>query len=203
MYQFPLVANDPDDDSLPLATRIDAWCVGRAWWWRALILLVLAWQPLVALRDSEASHLFRGITFGVHEFGHLFFAFGGEWLTVAGGSLMQLIVPLGAALAIVATSGDWFALSVCGTWLAASLADLAPYIADARAQAMDLVSFSPDGGGHDWHYLLAHAGLLKHDLAIARATRFVAVLVLLASCYFAVLLFLRMARSAPVSAAAE
>ncbi len=166
-----------------------------------MVLVLVAWQPIAALRDSEATHLFRGITFGIHEFGHLFFAFGGEWLTVAGGSLLQLIVPIGAGVAIVATSGDWFALSVCGTWLAASLADLAPYIADARAQAMDLVSFSPDGGGHDWHYLLAHAGLLKQDLAIARITRFAAVVVLIASCYFAVLLFLRMARATPASAA--
>jgi hypothetical protein len=195
------VTEPSDDPTLPLGARIDRWCAGRAWWWRAVVLVLVAWQPIAALRDSEATHLFRGITFGIHEFGHLFFAFGGEWLTVAGGSLLQLIVPIGAGVAIVATSGDWFALSVCGTWLAASLADLAPYIADARAQAMDLVSFSPDGGGHDWHYLLAHAGLLKQDLAIARITRFAAVVVLIASCYFAVLLFLRMARATPASAA--
>lgn len=156
-------------------------------------MAILAWQAMRALRDAEAWHVFRGINFGAHEFGHLFFAFGGEWLAVAGGSAMQLAVPVGAMTAMYATSRDWFGIAACGAWLAASLADLAPYIADARAQELDLVSFSPDGGGHDWHYLLAHAGWLKHDLLVARGARFLAVLVLVASILSAIALFRRMA----------
>ena len=133
---------------------------------RAVLLAVLVWQAICPLRDAEAWHVFRGITFGAHEFGHLFFWFGGEWLAVAGGSLMQLLVPVGAAVAMVATPRkDWFGAVACGTWLAASLADLATYIADARAQAMDLVSFSPDGGGHDWHFLLAPVALNSSSTA--------------------------------------
>jgi hypothetical protein len=174
----------------------DDWCAGRDWRWRAALLVVLAWQAVRPLRDAEAWHVFRGITFGAHEFGHLFFSFGGEWLAVAGGSLMQLLVPVGAAAAMVATPRkDWFGAVACGTWLAASLADLAPYIGDARAQQLDLVSFSPDGGGHDWHYLLAHAGLLRADLAIARGARFAAVVVLAATIAVASWLFARMARA--------
>lgn len=48
-----------------------------------LALALLAWQAIIPFGDSEGFHVFRGITFGAHEFGHLFFAvFGGEWLTV-------------------------------------------------------------------------------------------------------------------------
>lgn len=174
---------------------VEAWCEGRDWRWRAALLSLLVWQAARPLRDAEAGDLFRGIDFGAHEFGHLFFSFGGEWLAVAGGSLMQLIVPVGAAVVMVATpKKDWFGALACGTWLAASLAELAPYIADARAQDLDLVSFSPDGGGHDWHYLLAHAGMLRQDIALARFTRFVAVCVLIVTVVLAAMLFRRMAR---------
>lgn len=187
-----------------LREAIDEWCTGRDWRWRAAVLLLLVWQAARPLRDADAWHVFRGITFGAHEFGHLFFGlFGGEWITIAGGSLMQLLVPVGAAAAMVATPRkDWFGAIACGTWLAASLADLAPYIGDARAQELDLVSFSPDGGGHDWNYLLGHAGLLQRDLAFARDARFLAACVLAATVVASALLFRRMARAAKVAARA-
>lgn len=172
-----------------------AWCAGRAWEWRAALLVILAWQALVPFRDAEAFHVFRGITFGAHEFGHLFFALSGnEWLTVAGGSLTQFLVPIGAALA-VRRARDWFGVAACGLWLASSFADLAPYIADARAMDLDLVSFSEDGAGHDWNYLLNHAGLLTQDHAIARLDRLAGFLVLAAAVGLAVWLLLTMRRT--------
>lgn len=166
--------------------RADArdWCVGRTWTWRALVLLLLTWQASIPFRDAEGFHVFRGITFGAHEFGHLFFALSGsEWLAVAGGTLMQFLVPVGAA-AIMRYYRDWFGVAACGLWLASSFADLAPYIADARAMELDLVSFSEDGAGHDWNYLLGKAGLLFQDQTIARLDRFAGFVVLTASLAF-------------------
>ena len=190
-----------DDVSETATWRDDArdWARGRDWRWRAAVLAVLLWQACVPFRDSEAFHVFRGITFGAHEFGHLFFALSGsEWLTVAGGSLMQLLVPLGAA-AIMRYYRDWFGVAACGLWLAASLADLAPYIADARAMELDLVSFSEDASGHDWNYLLGKAGLLFQDHAIARVDRFAGFVVLVFSVALAgwLLVQMRGARELP------
>jgi hypothetical protein len=171
----------------------DAWCAGKDWKWRAALLAFLVWQAARPLADEENGTIFKGITFGAHEFGHLFFGLpGNEWLAVAGGSLMQLLVPIGAAVAIGATAGDRFGVVACGSWLAASMIDLAPYIADARAQELDLVSFSPDGGGHDWHYLLAHAGRLKQDIAIAHGVKRAAVLILVVTVIVSFDLFRRM-----------
>lgn len=167
-----------------MRATIRPWAAGRWWQWRLPLLLVLVVQASRPLRELGAPNIFRGITFGAHEFGHLFFAFGGEWLTIAGGSLMQLLIPIGAAAAVL-RSRDWFGVAVCGLFLAASLGDLSWYIGDARARDLDLVSFSPDGGGHDWAYLLRHAGLLRRDLAIASFTRFVGWCVLLTSTLFA------------------
>jgi hypothetical protein len=160
-----------------------------------VVLLLLAWQAGIAFRDPEAFHVFRGITFGAHEFGHLFFAlFGSEWLAVAGGSLMQFLVPVGAG-AIMRRYRDWFGVAICGLWLAASFADLAPYIADARAMDLDLVSFSEEGAVHDWHFLLSRAGWLRHDQAVARADRFAGFVVLVASMLLGVWLLLQMRKS--------
>jgi hypothetical protein len=157
-----------------------AWSAGRWWWWRAPIFAYLALQVLRPLREQGEWTLFSGIIFGAHEFGHLFFAFLGEWWGIAGGSLMQVLVPIGAA-AVVMRSKDWFGLAICGLFLATSLAELSWYVSDARTEMLDLVSFSAEGAIHDWNYLLTRAGLLQQDLAIARALRFVAWTLLLGS----------------------
>ncbi len=171
----------PDEDAgAPLGARMRRWAAGRSCWWRALLFLFLARQVLRPLREQGESTIWSGIVFGAHEFGHLVWAFAGEWMGIAGGSLTQLLVPLGA-LALVWRGRDWFGVAVCGVFLAASLADLSWYVADARNEMLDLVSFSPDGAVHDWNYLLGSMGLLRQDLAIARTLRGVAWLLLLAS----------------------
>lgn len=157
-----------------------AWSAGRWWWWRAPLFAVLAWQVLRPLREQGDWTLFSGIIFGAHEFGHLVWAFLGEWWGIAGGSLTQLLVPVGAA-AVVWRAKDWFGVAVCGLFLATSLAELSWYVADARTEMLDLVSFSAEGAIHDWNYLLGRAGLLQQDLATARALRFIAWMVLAGS----------------------
>jgi hypothetical protein len=160
------------------------WAAGRWWQWRLPLLLLLAFQAAKPLGEMT-SHIFAGITFGGHEFGHLFFGLtGNRWWTIAGGSLMQLLIPIGAAAAVM-QKRDWFGAAICGLFLASALGDLSWYIGDARARDLDLVSFSPDGGGHDWAYLLSRAKMMNKDLAIAAFTRFIGWIVLLGSSAFA------------------
>ncbi|HWA15822.1 MAG TPA: hypothetical protein VG817_05275 [Gemmatimonadales bacterium] len=158
------------------------WAAGRWWWWRALLLLFLAWDGVAHLRDPEEGGIFAGITFGVHEFGHLLFAFGGETLAILGGSLNQVLIPIGAG-ALMFYYRDYFGIAVAGTWLSSSLMDMARYVADSRVFELDLVGFGEDVG-HDWAYLLGHWGLLSHDLQIAGGLRFAALLLLLGSLGF-------------------
>ena len=173
--------SDPSDEpDAPLGERMRRWSAGRIWWWRAPLFALLALQVLRPLREQGEWTLFSGIIFGAHELGHLFWMPFGEWMGIAGGSLTQLLVPIGAA-AVVWRGKDWFGVAVCGLFLATSLAELSWYIADARTEMLDLVSFSEEGAVHDWNYLLGNAGLLKSDLAFARFTRFVSWIVLLGS----------------------
>lgn len=154
--------------------------VSRSWLWRLPLLLWLGWSGWRYLADPDYWSIFSAVIFGSHEFGHLFFAPFGEFMTVAGGSLMQLLVPLGAVALLVARR-DWFGTAAAGCWLSFSLSNLAVYIGDAVAQELPLVSMSPDGGGHDWYYLLDHFNLLAYDLRFALLTRRLSLVVLAAS----------------------
>lgn len=152
------------------------WARGRSWWWRLPVLAYLLWAGVRQLTDPEYRSLFAGILFGVHELGHLVFAFLGEFAAVAGGSLAQLLVPVALAL-LFYRQFDFFGVVVCAAWFSISLAELANYIGDARALELNLVSFG-EQAIHDWNYLLGHTGLLGKDLVLARASRFISALVL-------------------------
>lgn len=171
-----------------------AWCQGRWWQWRVPVLLLLAWDGQRHLNDPEAGGLFAGITFGVHEFGHLLFAFFGEFMAVFGGSLNQLLIPVTAG-ALLYYHRDFFGLAGAGAWLASSLMDLARYIGDARSFDLDLVSFG-EGGQHDWAWLLGRLGLLPSDTRIAAVTRGAGALTLVASIGFGGWLCIKMWRVA-------
>lgn len=166
------------------------WCVGRWWQWRAVLLALLGWDGVSHFRDPEAGGLFAGITFGVHEFGHLFFGFAGEFMTVLGGSLMQLLIPIGAGL-LMYYYDDFFGIAGAGAWLSSSLFDLARYIGDARSLELDLVGFG-DNPQHDWAWLLGQMGALDQDTRLAGLTRLIGMAVLVGSLWFGGWLCLRM-----------
>lgn len=187
----------------PATRRQDAvdWCRGRYWHWRGALLVLLGLGALRALRDDDYAGLFAGITFGVHELGHLVFAPFGLWMSVAGGSLAQLLLPI-AAGALMLHYRDYFGAAVTGVWLSASLSNMAVYVADARARELTLLGFGEDPL-HDWAYLLSSMGLLQADLAVARFVRLVAFVVLVLSVGVGAWLCLTMARSRPALEAAS
>jgi hypothetical protein len=78
-----------------------------------------------------------------------------------------------------------------------SLSNLATYIADARAEALPLVSPFSDDPQHDWSYLLGSAGLLRQDHLIGGLVRLVACATLVASLAFGARLCVTMARRRP------
>ncbi len=103
----------------------------------------------------------------VHEMGHLVFAPLGLPLRMAGGTILQLIVPAG--LAWYAYLHDYrVSAQLFLFWLGHSLINVSVYVANARAQELPLVSLA--GGGdnimHDWHWMLNGLGLLEFDIAI-------------------------------------
>jgi hypothetical protein len=166
------------------ALRDDAreWATGRWWQWRLPILLLMARETYVLMTNEDAGGFFGGITFGIHELGHVIFAWAGHFLMSAGGSLMQVAAPIAAGL-LLARQRDWFGVAVATTWLGSSLWNLARYVADARAQELPLLGLS-DEPEHDWAYLLETLGMLELDTALAGLVRLVAIAAWLAALGF-------------------
>jgi hypothetical protein len=155
---------------------------------RAVLLAVLALWTLGFLRHGlDAPHLggsfMHLIHLPFHEAGHVFLLPFGRFLTVLGGSLFQVAIPLLCGAVFLLKNRDPFAASVTLWWAGQSLMDLAPYIADARALQLPLLGgfTGAEVEGHDWEYLLRATGLIDHDVTLGRLCFALGALTLLAA----------------------
>ena len=135
-------------------------------WWRLLLWVVFALWGVVLIRlDHRTGEIFTSFLHRplliFHEAGHVLFIPLGDWMAVAGGSLMQLIVPAVLAGALLLKNHDRFGASI-GVWFfGVSLLDLAPYIYDALVPQLTLLNGETgEAGGHDWIFLLSSMGWL-------------------------------------------
>ena len=142
--------------------------------WRAVLTVVLAIYGYRCLRSPEEYRWLDSLDLAIHETGHLVFGFGGETLTLLGGTLFQLMVPAAFAVALW-RSGDRHGATVPVWWLGQNCWNISVYIRDARAQELPLVG----GGEHDWAILLANWDWLNRDASLANAVHFVGVVLYL------------------------
>ena len=144
---------------------------------RALVLIALAlWGWHLASRDLASGEVMQSfmhaILLPIHEAGHIFTIPLGEFMTILGGSLFQLALPLGIGVAFLLKNRDPFGAALCLWWCGASLIDLAPYIYDALApQLMLLGGHTGEDGPHDWIYLLERLGGLRRAHGWGRFTQ--------------------------------
>src|SRR5689334_12520528 len=91
-------------------------------------------------------------------------------MTVLGGTLGQLIMPLVVMVALVRKNHDNFGGSIALWWFGQSLMDCAPYINDARDLKLMLLGGGTGAdrpGVHDWENILLDLGLIKYERQIA------------------------------------
>lgn len=112
---------------------------------------VVAWFAFIANREVPVLDLFD---LGIHEVGHLVFAFAPRMIMFIAGSVAQVLVPLGLAWYFGLRRNDAAGGGFCLAWAGASMWDVSVYIADAPVQALALIG----GGQHDWAYLLGQQG---------------------------------------------
>lgn len=108
----------------------------------------------------------------IHEGGHLLFRIFGEWVSVAGGTFLQLFAPFALAT-YFAFRRQAMGTAFCAFFFFEQFQPTATYMADARAQELPLLTVGGDGEDviHDWFYLFSHAGVLEHDTQIASVVR--------------------------------
>jgi hypothetical protein len=138
-----------------------------AFWGRAVLLVLFAlWGLRLIWMDYRSGEIGSSFLHGpllvFHEAGHAIFRLFGEFLTILGGTLGQLLMPAVLCGAMLLKNRDPFGAAI-GLWLVGvSLLDVAPYVYDAlHPQLVLLGGRTGEEGGHDWMYLLGETGLLK------------------------------------------
>lgn len=167
------------------------WCAGRLWQVRIPVLLYLLGVWIAYAKDPRHQSIFSGINFGIHEFGHIVFGPWNDVLAALGGSLLQCLAPLIAAVLFL-RQRDYFAIAFAIAWFGTNLFEVATYAGDAVAMTLPLVT--PGGAEpiHDWNYALATLGWLRHTQTIAAIHRWGAHLAMAVSLAFGAWLVTRM-----------
>ena len=104
-----------------------------------------------------------GITYIVHEAGHIYWSFDGEVVRIFGGTLNELLFTMGIGT-IAMLRGYPRSAALFLLWFSYATVGISKYIADARTQKLPI----PGGGLHDWHWLLSNANLLEYDQTLSR-----------------------------------
>ncbi len=173
--------------------------LGRA----VLFLLVLAWGLKFIFAPMTGGYAGRSfmhlVNLPFHEAGHVLFRPFGQFMMMAGGSLMQVLVPVICFFAFLFKTRDTFAASVALWWSGESLIDLAPYINDARELKMMLlggVTGRDVDDYHDWEFILRRLGLLEYDHALALIAQATGILLLVCALAWGGWLLYRQVRNA-------
>lgn len=92
----------------------------------------------------------------IHEAGHFFFGFMGNFIQAAGGTLMQILFPAFLAFYFLRT-GYQTGVQIFIFWLGQNLINISVYAADAQVRKLHLLG----NGKHDWYYMLRELGILN------------------------------------------
>lgn len=152
-------------------------------WGLRFILNGMSWEAI-------GGSFMHNINLPFHEFGHVFFRPFGHFMTILGGSLFQILLPLFLAIAFVIQQKNPFAASIMLWWCGQSFIDLSPYIADATYRGLPLISGMGEES-HDWGNLLTMMGWLHYDQRIAKFSFIIGVSLILISMTWGAYLLIR------------
>ncbi|GGB97827.1 hypothetical protein GCM10011352_24920 [Marinobacterium zhoushanense] len=145
-------------DSLTFWGRVGLYIAFFIWGW-SFILGGIDWI-------SIGGSFLHNANLPFHEFGHVLFSPFGRYMGILGGSLFQVLMPLGLMLAFILQRRDTFAASIMLWWCGQNFIDVSPYIADAPYRAIPLIrGMSEDY--HDWGNLLSMGGTLDRAATYA------------------------------------
>ena len=169
--QWTFLSVPPQVDGPTLCGRAVVWLAILSW------ALYFTWHGI----DWEiiGGSFLHNINLAFHEFGHVFFSPFGDFMMILGGSLFQVLLPLGLLLAFSLLQADNFGASVMLWWCGQSFVDVSPYIRDAEYRGLPLV-----GGGteesHDWGNLLTMLDAVRSCYALANTSFAIGVVLMFA-----------------------
>ncbi|MDO8521454.1 MAG: hypothetical protein Q7S52_05030 [bacterium] len=116
-----------------------------------------------AILDPSQFRFIDHINLFVHEAGHLLFSPFGMTISIMGGTIVQVLMPL-LFVRYFFFQGEVFSASLVLFWLGQNFINVSVYAADAQAMALPLVG----GEIHDWNYLLTHFDVLGQSALISK-----------------------------------
>ncbi len=145
----------------------------------AAVLTVYFFWCAYAPENAYFTHL---INLPIHEAGHILFRIFGEFMGIAGGSLLQIIVPI-VFFGYFIYYQKPYSAAVVLFWVGNNFLDVYVYAADAQVMQLPLLSglTGAEGGFHDWNYLLTETNLLDKTYLIAKILRFVGTVITVAA----------------------
>ena len=176
-------------DSVSFWGRLIVFVLFFIWGWK-FILGGISWLPI-------GSSFLHSVNLPFHEFGHILFLPFGEFMTIIGGSLFQVSMPL-CIMIVFIVKGDNFAASMMLWWSGQNFIDVSPYIADAQERALPLLGGGFEAG-HDWGDLLTMTGTLDKTWEYAHLSFNIGTILILISFIWSVyILYLQWQRVTPL-----
>ncbi|WP_235009031.1 hypothetical protein [Marinobacterium lutimaris] len=167
-----LAAEPEKVDSVSLAGQALIYVAFFFWGW-SFILGGIDWQGI-------GGSFLHSVNLPFHEFGHVLFSPFGRFMMFLGGSLFQVLMPLGLMLAFILQRRDNFAASIMLWWSGQNFIDVSPYIADAKYRSLPLIMGMGEES-HDWGNLLRMSGTLDKAQSYAQQWFAIGVILMLIS----------------------
>jgi hypothetical protein len=142
----------------------------------AALLMTLGFQNQMPMAEwfynLENSFLFplSALNLALHEAGHWIFGILDiRFITVAGGTIMQLVFPTASLVNFLKIQKSQAGVLFSLFWMGENLMEISWYMADAKVQALILITgmSGREGGGHDWGNMLGWLGLTGHCVGMA------------------------------------
>lgn len=131
---------------------------------RKIIITVLVFlYCLYYLSSLDSWHFIDYVNLITHEAGHVVFSIFGYFLSILGGTLLQLIVPT-IFIGYFAFNREQYSASLLLYWLGINLLNISVYAGDALKMQLPLLTGDVDT--HDWNQLLFSLGWLRHTETI-------------------------------------
>lgn len=135
--------------------------------------LVASLYSLYYLLTPTSWHFIDYVNLIFHEAGHAIFMLGGQFIAVAMGSGLQILLPLSTTCYFYATN-QRLSTAICLMWTGYNFINVSIYAGDAIT--MNLPLLGGDSVIHDWNYLLTNLNLLGAAPQVAGLLYFMGVI---------------------------
>jgi hypothetical protein len=137
-------------------------------------MIVFAMVLILALKYLRRTNHYGMLDYAIlpfHEAGHFVFGIFGMTPGIAGGTIVQIGLPLAFAIYFAWWKKEYFAGMVAAFWMSQTLLNVATYMKDSKKMLLPLFGGSDDVI-HDWNYLFGRMHKLHVSTEIGQAVEF-------------------------------